>query len=143
MDSDVCARLRAARKAAGLSQFQVAEMLGISGAAYSGYESGRREPSFAQVIQMANALGVSLSALAAPDSETAEEQLLAAVRKRPDLYPAIQRLLDTVPTEAKSEDEKLIADVRKRPDLQPVVRRLLDASPSAAESADRLLILLK
>ena len=118
-------------------------MLGISGAAYSGYESGRREPSFDQLVQIANALGVSLSALAAPDLETEEEQLLAAVRKRPDLYPAIQRLLDTVPTEAKSEDEKLFADIRKRPDLQPVVQRLLDASPSAVESVDRLLGLLK
>ena len=106
MDTDVGARLRAARKAAGLTQNQLAAQLNITGAAYSGYESGRREPSIGRIIQIANVLRIPVSELAVVTT-TEEEQLCADIRKRPDLQPVIRRLLSASPSAVEAVDRLL------------------------------------
>ena len=110
MDSDVCARLRAARKAANMTQGELAAMLGITGAAYSGYESGRREPSIGRIVQIANILKIPVSELAVV-SASEEERLCADIRKRPDLQPVIRRLLSASPSAVEAVD-RLLAMLR-------------------------------
>ena len=51
--------LRNYREAAGLTQLQVAERLGITKSTYCNYESGKREPDVAKIKKIAKALGIS------------------------------------------------------------------------------------
>lgn len=55
--------LRNYREAAGLTQLQVAERLGITKSTYCNYESGKREPDVAKIKKIAKALGVSADVL--------------------------------------------------------------------------------
>ena len=55
--------LRNYREAAGLTQMQVAERLGITKSTYCNYESGKREPDVAKIKKIAKALGISADAL--------------------------------------------------------------------------------
>ena len=51
-------QLRAARTAAGLTQRQVADALGITNSTYCGYETGKREPDVAKIKQLSKILNV-------------------------------------------------------------------------------------
>lgn len=53
--------LRDARKAAGITQGKLAEMLGINRATISKYENGQIVPPLSQLEGISNALGISLS----------------------------------------------------------------------------------
>ena len=55
--------LRNYREAAGLTQIQVAEKLGITKSTYCNYESGKREPDVAKIKKIAKALGISADEL--------------------------------------------------------------------------------
>ncbi len=57
------ARLATLRKAAGLSQSQLAAQLKISPSAVGMYEQGRREPSVEQLAQIAKIFSVSIDFL--------------------------------------------------------------------------------
>lgn len=50
--------IRAARKAAGISQDELAQFLGVNRATISKYETGIIEPSFSQLAQIANYLEI-------------------------------------------------------------------------------------
>ena len=52
-------RLRELRKEKGLSQIQLGELLGDGYTAIAGYETGRNEPSYADLIRICQALDVS------------------------------------------------------------------------------------
>jgi transcriptional regulator with XRE-family HTH domain len=65
-------KLQAARKAAGLSQTQVALALGISNTEVSAYECGRHFPQTMRIVGLANALNVALEDLL-PSDEPAEQ----------------------------------------------------------------------
>ena len=56
-------RIRQARKAAGITQEELAHILGINRATLSKYESGVIEPSISQLISIASALNTSLPEL--------------------------------------------------------------------------------
>lgn len=65
----IAARLRAAREMAGLSQGQVAKMLGLHRPSISEAEAGRRKVSAEELATFANIYKVSLSWLACADPE--------------------------------------------------------------------------
>jgi len=52
-------RLRAARKAAGFTQKQVADYIGVTESAYCGYETGKRQPDSAKISAIALMLNVT------------------------------------------------------------------------------------
>jgi len=56
-------RLRAVRIAAGLTQREVAEAIGITNSTYCGYETGKREPDVAKIKQLSKILQVSADEL--------------------------------------------------------------------------------
>lgn len=58
-------RIRQARKAAGMTQADLAEKLGISTSFLGHIERGTRKASLDTLVKMANELGVSLDSLAA------------------------------------------------------------------------------
>ena len=53
-------QLRAIREQNGLTQQQVADVLGISRSAYCGYETGRRSPDIDTLVQLSNFYGISV-----------------------------------------------------------------------------------
>ncbi len=55
-------RLRELREAAGLSQKELADRMGVQQTAVSWWERGRREPSFGNAVKLAEALGVNVLA---------------------------------------------------------------------------------
>jgi len=57
--------LRAARKAAGLTQAQAAERMGISQSLWSTYERGALMPGFDQADRLAEAVGKTMAELLA------------------------------------------------------------------------------
>ena len=56
-------KLKAARQAAGLTQGQLAEKVGVSQRDISRWENGHREPGVLTVKKMAQALGCSMDEL--------------------------------------------------------------------------------
>ena len=86
-------RLRALRDSAGLSEAKLAEASGVSFAAVHEYGTGRRKPSFAAVVKIARALGVSCEAFADCEDVIGEEPAAPARkggkdREKPEAPPA-------------------------------------------------------
>ncbi len=77
------ARIGALRRARGLSQAQLAELLQISPSAMGMYEQDRREPSLQTVVSLARHLGVST------------DFLLTGQATSPDEAAFLEELLDT------------------------------------------------
>lgn len=71
--STVPSRLRAAREAAGLSQSQVAKLLGLSRPSVSEMEAGRRRVSLEEARLLAELYRVGLAWLAGQDESEATE----------------------------------------------------------------------
>ena len=81
-------RLRYLRKAAGLSQKQLAQFIGVSTTAVSSWETGAREfPTGNNLVRLAEALGLDPAEVLKANGKSAaarnEVQLLAAVRALP------------------------------------------------------------
>lgn len=65
-------RLKQAREAAGLSQTELANKVGVTQAAYCYYEQGLRIPSLGVAKILCNVLNVSLDWLTGNDDEKAD-----------------------------------------------------------------------
>ena len=66
--------LREKREAAGLSRRQLSEASGVPFGTVHHYEDGRRAPSFANVVRLANALGLDCTAFSGCEDVTAEKE---------------------------------------------------------------------
>jgi len=74
------ARITRLRKAAGMSQAELAQRVGVSTSAIGMYEQGRREPSCALLVSLARALNTSLQyLLTGEEAEAAPSPPLAEV----------------------------------------------------------------
>jgi transcriptional regulator with XRE-family HTH domain len=73
-------KLRELRDKAGLSETKLAEVSGVGIGAIHQYGLGRNKPSFANVLKLAKALGVTCEAFAACEDLDGEEK--APTRKR-------------------------------------------------------------
>ncbi|MFF3300984.1 helix-turn-helix domain-containing protein [Streptomyces sp. NPDC002908] len=60
---DLGQRLGAARRAAGLSQEQLGNLVGMERRTIQRYESGQRDPRFTDLLLIADAIGVDLADL--------------------------------------------------------------------------------
>ena len=60
------ARLKAARKATGLTQEEIARTIHIHRTTYTKYETDQAEPPFDTLVKIANTLGVCVSSLLTP-----------------------------------------------------------------------------
>lgn len=75
-------KLKEARTASGLTQIQLAKLLGVDATTYSGYETGRRQPDVPRIRALAQALQITsdqLLELDTPDAATPQE--LSRLRK--------------------------------------------------------------
>ena len=60
---DIGKRIKSARQKAGMSQEELAQAIGSTKSAVSRYEAGKRQPRYDQLLNIADALGVSVHAL--------------------------------------------------------------------------------
>ena len=63
-------RIREAREKAGMTQAQLAEILGINNVTLSGYETGKHDPKSDTLVQIALACGVTTDFLLGRDIKT-------------------------------------------------------------------------
>lgn len=66
----VAENIRAARKAAGLTQKELGERMGVSSVAVTQYESGKRIPKIDTLQRIADALGVNIGVLLYGENST-------------------------------------------------------------------------
>ena len=96
----IAARVRAARIQAGLSQGQVARILGVQRPTISEIEAGRRKVAAEELTRFADVYGVSLSWLTTNEPEVSDPEVELAARelaklKKEDL-DTVMRLLRTL-----------------------------------------------
>ncbi|RKY10061.1 MAG: XRE family transcriptional regulator [Planctomycetota bacterium] len=98
----VAARLKSARKMAGLSQAQVAKILGLHRPAISEIEAGRRKVSAEELSKFAEIYSVDIKWLAGsePEYQNGEERIHFAARQlaklKSDDLDKVMNLLDAL-----------------------------------------------
>lgn len=99
--------IRMARKQVGMTAKQLGEAVGVSEAAISHYETGKRQPSFEVFLKIAEVLGCStdflLSSSVTPEGESMEEYVFA-LRNSPER----RQLLDMTMWMPKEKLQRLI-----------------------------------
>ena len=90
---EIADRLQAARKQAGLTQGQVAVLLGLQRPAVSEIEAGRRKVSSDELAVFSNAYGVSIAWLTSQDDHALNPSVELAAR---ELSKLKKEDLDTV-----------------------------------------------
>lgn len=105
----LAARLRMAREMAGLSQGQVARLLGISRPSVSEWEAGRRRVSSEELAQLVEIYGVSSEWVLGRDEsgDARQDRISLAARELAKLRPEdLNRLLSLLRTLRTPEARK-------------------------------------
>ena len=94
-------RLRAARKAKGMTQQALADAIGVKKSTVCGYEIGNSEPDMAKMVMIMNALDVDANFLFQDDVAEAENptfsnKALELAEKFDKLDPYAQNMLETI-----------------------------------------------
>lgn len=131
--------LRNYREAAGLTQLQVAERLGITKSTYCNYESGKREPDVAKIKKIAKALGISADALLETGySEKSSAALSAGAMKLAKDYETLdahgRATVRVVMDEELNRMEELANLAEMAPEWDPKIINIF-MDPSAAGPA--------
>lgn len=107
------ARLKSARKTAGLSLESLSEIVGISVSQLSRFESGKREPRVAEIQRIADALGVDSSSLL-PDAEVRTVPLVGFVGAgaTANLFAEGQGPFDEVEAPEGATDQTVAVEIR-------------------------------
>lgn len=104
----IAERLRAAREQAGLTQGQVAKLLGVNRPTISEIEAGRRKVSVEEVTEFARIYDVSISWLAKAESEVASPAVELAARELAKLKKEdLDTVLNLLNTLRKATSESL------------------------------------
>ena len=82
----LCEKLTQARKAAGLTQADVAAKLNVSRQAVSRWESGQSKPSTEKLLALGQLYGVSIDRLL--NTENTEKQAVETTSDEPEAVPA-------------------------------------------------------
>lgn len=108
--AQIASRLRVAREAAGLSQGQVAKLLGFHRPTISEMEAGRRRVSAEEIIKLAEIYGVSVEWTMSKQSDKKDpidEKISLAARELSKMKDAdLERLMSLIRMLRKSERKK-------------------------------------
>ncbi len=118
-------KLRELRTAAGLSEAKLAEASGVSFGAVHNYGLGIRQPTFAAVVKLARALGVTCEAFAGCEDVAGEVEGGARPRKAAASEPAAppaEQVEDTAPPKkpARGKERKARKGPKGRGPRPPV-----------------------
>ena len=109
-------RIRAMRKAAGLTQKSLAESIGLTESALRNYELGLRTPSDEQLAAMAKTMGIAPEALMDIRVESAREAL-----------EVLFRMEDTLGLIPVGEDDSPMLAIDQDAELAPIMHQSLIA----------------
>ena len=115
-------KIREQRKAANLTQAQVAKELGIHVTTYSRFESGERKPDLYQVSALCRILSVPYDKLIDPDAP-----IFVTCRIPPDILDELERAMNEHGEPCKDNNENLKKYNRLRDALQPVIEERIKA----------------
>lgn len=87
-------RLRETRESLGLSQAELAQKSGLQAAAVSHFETGKRSPSFANLLKLSDALNVSTDYLLGRINEDQHGKGIAAAPRAQQLFRNAEKLSD-------------------------------------------------
>lgn len=97
------ARLRAFRAGEGITQEQLAELMGKTTEHISFLERGERAPSFEVIVDLARVLNISVSYLMSIDESEASTSLIESLAAEPITAPLPEPAQETVSTERRRE----------------------------------------
>lgn len=125
--------IKAARKAAGLTQAALAKKCGLATVTVRQYESGKREPRLNQLANIARSLGTTLYELVGDEyfSSHTQEELLQMWKEVPFSNESCDRI-DAVLNQMTAEGQAKVADYAE--DILPRYRRQDAPEPSAEAS---------
>lgn len=96
-------RAKRMRRERGLSILDVCSALHVSPSSYSRYETGKREPSYAVCVLLADLFGCSMEYLMGTDDEPGRGRVILSYEKAQEIKRALQdiseeakRLLDQI-----------------------------------------------
>ena len=101
MNGEIGKKIKTLRKTRGMTQFQLADALGVERASISNYETGRRFPHLQQLEQIAKILGVSLEYFGVETNEAHDliarakmifENDSISSQEKADVYKEVMRL---------------------------------------------------
>ena len=102
MPNEIGGKLKTLRKGRGLTQFELADRVGLSRCTISNYECGRRSPHIAEIRILADFFGVSLDFFGAETQDESFELLSRAksilcnkeisIEERTRLYKEITKM---------------------------------------------------
>jgi transcriptional regulator with XRE-family HTH domain len=119
LDVQIGAALREARLNQGITQEELAQVLGVNRTTIARYESGRRGLSIAMLLALTRVLDVLLSDLVpglpngvsagspvtlAPAEQQAVATLVRVLGEHPDLVPTVLETVETLLNQAESRD---------------------------------------
>jgi len=108
--AQIASRLRAAREAAGLSQGQVAKLMGFHRPTISEMEAGRRRVSAEEITKLAEIYGVSVEWAMSKQSDKkdpVDEKISLAARELSKMKDTdLERLMSLIRMLRKSERKK-------------------------------------
>lgn len=87
-------RAKCIRRQKGLSILDVSGALHISPAAYSRYESGKREPSYAVCVMLADLLGCSLGYLMGDEDQPGSGRVILSPERAKQVRRALRDIAD-------------------------------------------------
>jgi transcriptional regulator with XRE-family HTH domain len=93
------------RKARGLSQSDLAEMIGMDTATVSRAENMKKSVKLETYQLCAMALGITLADIFCETMEPVERELIAAYRASPDSHRAFEGLVDMAKARAQASDQ--------------------------------------
>lgn len=97
--------IRIRRRALGLTMKQLASIVGVTEAAISHYETGRREPDNDMLLSIANALGVTVDYLIAHEESPSP---VPAQEKAPATDPLTEQIMAKARTMNEEELRQLL-----------------------------------
>lgn len=138
-------RLREIRKTRGLTQEQLAQMIGVAKSTLTGYERDNREPNVLTITKLAQVLGVTGDDLLGTENVKSplmftdkEKLLVRAYRNNPDMQSAIDKILGLEPEEG--EKVKVFRAARSgdnaEPQVMEVSRERLDKLKNSSKVTD-------
>lgn len=103
------------RKKSGLTQKEFAEKLGVKNTAVSNWENNQNSIDIETLVKACSIFGISINQMYENNEENIaltehETQVIKAYRNRPEMQPAVDKLLGVENTDALTEDMKNTAD---------------------------------
>ena len=105
--------LKSAREKVGMTQKEIAEILGIDKSTYSGYESGKRSPDVPRIKELAKILNVSADKLLGIEKESCKTDASVKQLSTEELFKNFLTSLGYVKqgTDLDKEDYQVLSSV--------------------------------